>query len=377
MNKQGIKVLITGDFCPVNRVEDLITEGDYRLIFNDLLPLIKESDIAITNLECPLTRAKVKTKKTGPNLKATVKTTEALIFAGFNLVSLANNHIMDYGELGLYSTIEACAESGIDYVGVGANLHEARKPYYKEINGIRLAIINFCENEWSTTFGVTPGANPINPVVNYYDIKEAKANADHVIVIVHGGHEHYSLPSPRMQETYRFFVDAGASAVVGHHSHCYSGYEIYHDSPIFYSLGNFVFDWNKKRNSPWNTGYALQLEVNLSTINFSLHPYKQGDIQPGVMLLNKNEKEEFGNEISRLNNLIGNKILLQQQFDGLAVRLKSSYNSYLEPFNNWLFGVLRARNLLPSFLTHKKRNVLLNLTRCEAHRDLLIKILNE
>ncbi|MEI6680006.1 MAG: CapA family protein [Mariniphaga sp.] len=377
MNKKEIKILITGDFCPLNRIDDLINAENYGSIFNDFLPLIKESDIAITNLECPVTQTSEKIKKTGPNLKAPVKSVKALVFAGFKLVTLANNHIMDFGVTGLDSTIEACNKSGIDFIGVGSNLQEARKPKYNEINGIRVAFINFCENEWATTNGDAPGANPLNPVANYYDIKEAKANADHVIVIVHGGHEHYSLPSPRMQETYRFFVDAGASAVVSHHTHCFSGFEVYNNAPIFYSLGNFVFDWNNKRNSSWNIGYAVQLEVTLDAVNFLIHPYRQGDLQPGVLLLNMQEKEEFENELSRLNNFIGNKTLLQQQFNELASRRKAYYKYLVEPFNNRIFSILYARKLVPSFLTTKRRNLFLNITRCEAHRDLLIKSLTE
>lgn len=373
MNK--LKIIITGDFCPNNRIVDLIRENDYANIFNDLLPSIKESDIAITNLECPLTNVKEKIKKTGPHLKASDKTTEALNYAGFNLVSLANNHIMDYGVEGLNSTIETCTKSGIDCVGVGSNLKEAKEPFYKEVNGIRLAFINFCENEWSTTSGHTPGANPLNPVSNYYDIKEARKNADHVIVIIHGGHEHYALPSPRMQDTYRFFIDAGASAVIGHHTHCFSGYETYQGAPIFYSLGNFIFDWNDIRDTPWNFGFAVKLEVSLDKISFSLLPYKQGDSLPGAMLLNSQEKKKFEKELSQLNSIIENRILLKQKFDTYAQHSKPTFDLYLEPFSSRLFSFLYTRKLLPSFLKQKKRNLLLNIVRCEAHHDLLMKIL--
>jgi len=376
MKKQGIKILVTGDFCPLNRVEKLIEEGDYSAIFNDLLPMIKKSDLAITNLECPIAIEGVKIKKTGPHLKASGKAIEALTFAGFNLVTLANNHIMDYGVAGLNSTIEACKNSGIDCVGVGSNLQEARTPFYYEINGIRLAIINFCENEWATTSGKTPGANPLNPVANYYDIKEAKGKAHHVIIIVHGGHEHYSLPSPRMQETYRFFIDAGASVVIGHHPHCFSGYEIYREAPIFYSLGNFTFDLDNKQRTSWNMGYAVQLEVVEEGLSFSLQPYSQGDSQPGIRLLKAPEKEKIEKEISMLNDILRNEISLKQEFDTFTLKNKVIFESFIEPFNFRPLSILYARNLIPSFLTTKKRNLLLNIVRCEAHRDLLIKILN-
>ena len=78
------------------------------------------------------------------------------------------------------------------------------------------------------------------------DIQIAKEDNDLVIVIVHGGREHYQLPTPKQRERFRFYADAGADFVVGHHTHCYSGYEIYKGKPIFYSLGNFIFDYKKK-----------------------------------------------------------------------------------------------------------------------------------
>ena len=376
MDNQGISVFISGDFCPINRIDKLLENGDYSSIFNDLLPIIKASDIAITNLECPITEGGAKIEKTGPHLKASLKTLDALACAGFNLVTLANNHIMDYGAAGMNATIESCKKSGIDYVGVGSDLPDARKPCYKEVNGIRVAIVNFCENEWSTTNGKTPGANPLNPVSNYYDIQEAKAKADYVIVILHGGHELYSFPSPRMQETYRFFVDAGASAVIGHHPHWFSGYEIYKGAPVFYSLGNFIFDLDDQKRSSWNIGFAVQLKVGTGGIGFSIYPYSQGEIQPGVRLLKPEEKEKFEKEIAEINDIIGNKILLKKEFDAFAQKNTVAYKSFIEPFNIKPLSILYARNLLPSFLSAEKRNLLLNIVRCEAHRDLLIKILN-
>ena len=118
------------------------------------------------------------------------------------------------------------------------------------------------------------GSNPLNIVQQYYAIREAKNNATNVIVIVHGGVEHYWLPSPRMKETYRFFIDAGADAVINHHQHCYSGYEVFKKKPIFYGLGNFCFDGNKG-NKRWTTGYLVNLNLSENTVDFELIPYRQ------------------------------------------------------------------------------------------------------
>lgn len=372
-----IKVLITGDFCPINRIEGLIESSQYSSIYNDFLPIIHEADIAITNLECPLIQEGIKIKKTGPNLKAPLKSIQALSYAGFDLITLANNHIMDYGADGLNSTIESIKNSGLAYVGVGSNLEEARKPYYYEINGISLAILNFCENEWATTTGAMPGANSLNLISNHYDIKAAKEQVDHVIVIVHGGHENYPLPSPRMQETYRFFIDSGADAVIGHHTHCYSGYETYKGKLIFYSLGNFIFDWPDKRNSLWNSGYAVQFNIENGTLSFSIHPYIQGDREPGVRLMNETEKLVFEEHLELLNQQIADPEILEMKFREFAQFHKRSYLFYLEPYSNKYLSALYNRGLFPSFVSEQRKRLLLNLISCEAHRDLLIKTLKD
>ena len=274
MNNE-IKLLITGDFCPVNRVNNLAISGDYITVFNDLLPIIRRSDLSITNLECPLTTTQKRIVKTGPHLKAERSAAKMIADAGFKLVTLANNHILDYGLDGLKSTIQACEEHSIHFVGAGLDYISARAVKYLQIKEYVVAILNFAENEFSTSNDKNPGANPFNPFDNYYDIQEAKKNADLVIVLFHGGHEMFNLPSPRIKKTFRFYADAGADVILSHHTHCYSGYEIYGGVPIFYGLGNFIFDKKSKINSEWNYGYAVEVIFNKVTINYNLIPYEQ------------------------------------------------------------------------------------------------------
>ena len=239
-----MKILIAGDFAPRARLAEQVERRKFQEIFPDnLVNLIKSTDYSLVNFESPIIDNGFKPiKKCGPNMGCTEDAADAIKYAGFTAVTMANNHILDYGTAGLYKSIDCCKNIGLDVVGVGKNLREAESALYVEKAGNKLAIINCCEHEFSIATDTTGGANPLNPIRQYYCIQEAKKNADFVLVIVHGGHEHYQLPSPRMQETYRFFVDAGADAVVNHHQHCYSGYEFYKEKPIFYGLGNFCFD---------------------------------------------------------------------------------------------------------------------------------------
>jgi poly-gamma-glutamate capsule biosynthesis protein CapA/YwtB (metallophosphatase superfamily) len=315
-------------------------------------------------------------KKIGPSLKANESLVKILSYGKFHLVTLANNHLMDFGVEGLKSTMKICKEENVEFVGAGFNLQEARKPFYKTIKGKRIAVLNIAENEFSTTKNEVPGANPLDPVANYYDIKQARNNADFVFVIVHGGHEYYQYPSPRMQETYRFFIDAGADSVIGHHTHCYSGYEIYKGKSIFYSLGNFIFDWPGKYDSIWNEGYAVQFTIYDDSINFLLHPFIQGDREPGVRMMNKSERKIFDENLAQLNLQISDSKKIESKFQEFLHSRKKDYLSFIEPYSNKYLLGLFDKGLLPSLISRQKRRTILNLVRCEAHRDILIQALN-
>ena len=373
--KSNNYILVTGDFCPINRTEVLIRKNNYEAIFADFLPIIKSSAFAITNLECPLTESYNGISKTGPLLRASPLAVNALSFAGFNIVTLANNHIMDFGIDGLISTIDLCERNNISSVGAGKDRQSARAIKYVNIANTIVAILNFSENEFSTTGGVYPGANPLNLVDNFYDIRIAKDNADYVIVIFHGGNEYFSLPSPRIKSTLRFFADAGASAVIGHHTHCYSGYEIYNDVPIFYSLGNFVFDNPQKRGSSWNNGFSVVLNFN-KTMDFEIIPYKQCDKEAGVKLLGYEEKQTFNSNIEKMNKVILNDKQLEISFMQYVNQVKNMYLSFLEPHSSKILHFLRIKKLFPSLLSQRKRLLYFNLMRCESHREVLEHLLD-
>lgn len=307
--------------------------------------------------------------KTGPNLKCTKHAVEAIKYAGFDCVTLANNHFYDFGDVGVQDTLDTLNKYSIDYIGGGININEAQKTLYKRIKGKIIAFINVCEREWSIATEFTGGSSPLNPVKNYYQIKEAKEKADYVIVIVHGGREYYQLPLPRMKETYQFFIDSGADVVVNHHQHCYSGYEIYNEKPIFYGLGNFCFDSiGSKKNKLWEEGFLLMLSID-NKIDFELIPYVQCGENPNVDILK--DKLEFNNNIKDLNIIINDKKLLESSFIEQVKKEGKYYISYLEPIKNKYMLKLQYKKLLPSFVKGKYKKLILNLIRCESHKDML------
>lgn len=374
MNSKA-NILVTGDFCPVNRTGKKILDNETNTLLNDFLPLIQEAGLAITNLECPLTDIGPGIKKIGPLLRAPVNTAETLSNWGFKLVTLANNHIMDFSMPGLTSTMDACLKNGIDHVGAGKNYTEARRVYYTKLGDYKLAILNFAENEFSTTHGEYPGSNPLDPVENYRDIVMAKTLADFVLVIVHGGHEMYNLPNLRIKDSFHFFANAGASAIIQHHAHCYSGYEVYNGVPIFYGLGNFVFDIPENHDSIWNFGYAVEITPGSEPL-FRIIPYEQCNGQAGVRLMGDKQEEDFYSKIKYLNDIIENDERLNTEFEKYCKTVENRYFSFLEPHSVNFLHFLRNRKLFPSILSKRKRTLYLNLFRCESHREIMINLLD-
>lgn len=363
-----MKIVIAGDFCPTERIKKMVEKKNYHSIFHEIEPIIKSADYAIVNYECPVVLGKYKPiEKCGPNLSSSVNGIEAIRSAGFNIVTLANNHIMDFGDNGLNDTIKTCKELGIKTVGAGENISEASKTLYIKKEHKTLAIINCCEHEFSVACDKKAGANPLNPIHQYYKIEEAKQSADYVLVIVHGGHEHYQLPSQRMIETYHFFIDVGADIVVNHHQHCFSGYEIYKNKPIFYGIGNFCFDNTNKCNTIWNEGLLLNIELG-DTTTFEIIPFLQNNHKAGIHIL---PIDAFEERIKKINSKISDRKELNANLDKFAIA-KNTFNDFIfEPYKSNLCKKLYFRHLIPKLFPRSKKTLLENIICCESHRDIL------
>lgn len=367
-------ILITGDL--------VITESWNKeiIIEKNLKKLFRKSDYNITNLECPVTNLDRESEiiKTGPNIKGNERLLKHLFSElNMNLATLANNHILDYGQLGLDDTISFCKKNNIETVGAGENLEKSRKSLKTSLNNNSISIINFAENEWASASEYKGGAHPMNVVDNCRKIKEARCNSDIVIVIVHGGHEYYNLPSPRMKNLYRFYVEEGADIVIGHHPHCISGFEIYKGASIFYSLGNFLFT-HESKYSDWYLGFVLSVKIcNKAIQSTELIPVyqKKGTFELGM--LENNFK--LNQKINQLCKIIDNDIQLEKEWVNFINEKTKYYSSNFSilPYIPIPFftSIIRRLGLSTLFKNKRANRWKLNILRCESHRDLSIEIL--
>jgi poly-gamma-glutamate capsule biosynthesis protein CapA/YwtB (metallophosphatase superfamily) len=370
-----IKIGFTGDFCPWQRIENKVLKNDnWQELFNSVKPFFDENDFNIMELECPLTIDGDKIAKTGPYLKAHPATAEIINYLNCKLVATANNHFLDYGAAGLKNSYEALNKFNIEWMGSGFNLAEASKPMVKAIGDLKFGFINIAESEWTVTFGDEPGCNPIDLPEIFNQINELKNKVDFIIINVHGGHEHYELPSPRMKKWYRFFIDAGANAVIGHHPHIISGYEYYKEAPIFYGIGNFCFDWENPAHKTWNFGMMVRLifEKN-KQIKFDLEFIEQNSHKEGIFLIES--KEHFLNKIQEVNQIISNDKLLKESFNKYVTSMNRTVNTYLQPYLGKILPRIHNIGWLPDLVRKDKKLLLSNLIRCESHKDVLLTYL--
>jgi len=372
----AIKIVFTGDLCPHERIEKLVSEGQYDKIFNDFIEVFRNNDLNVVDLECPLTESTTGRPKTGPHQKADPQTARLLSHAGIGLACMANNHIMDYGSPGAVETMKLLKTAGIETVGIGRNNSEARNAFSLDIKGRRIAILNFADNEFLTAPGSNFQCNPIHPVHNYEDITNAKRDHDFVLLNMHGGNEFYHLPSPRIKELYRHYVNIGADAVISQHTHTISGYEVYEGKPIFYGLGNFIYDWPGKINSSWNRGFAVRLNIT-ENVDFEIIPFEQCNEKPGVFKLDEAGRQVFQDRIQELNAIIANDELLEREFINYGEKVLPMYDAFIEPYFGKTITSLRKRGLLPRLMGRRKRLLLLNITRCESHKEVLHHLLKK
>ena len=203
---------------------------------------------------------------------------------GADIVSLANNHIYDYGEVGFYDTIDNLKKAGIPYVGAGNNVDEAGKPYYFIVNGIKVGIVAASCAEKTTSF------NPVatessHGVMGTYDstafvdaIRKADAECDILVAYVHWGTENTTVLDEQQKTLAREYIDAGVDAVIGGHTHCLQGMEFYKDVPIVYSVGNFWF------NSKNLDSCVITLEIsNNADMGIRIMPLKQQNCETRLL----------------------------------------------------------------------------------------------
>lgn len=282
------EIVAVGDMSLARGVNVDLYTGRSESPLRYVAPLIGRARIAFGNLESPLTKRAKRIPTKGPRggsiyLKGNPDYAFILTEAGFDVLSLANNHIMDYGEQGLTDTIYYLEQEEIKHAGAGPDLAAALAPADVDVDGyvVRFLAFNGVEPREYNAGGARAGTAPLDEGTVVSAISRAKAEANLVVVSLHWGDESMAYPSSEQKRLAHRLVDAGADVIVGHHPHVIQGVESYEGAVIAYSLGNFLFD-SRYPERRYSTLLAVEVSRSRGILGFRLIPIYIEGTEPAV-----------------------------------------------------------------------------------------------
>jgi len=278
--KADAEIIISGDWAPIRAFDEII-ERTPEAIYGDLLPVLRSSDLRITNLECTLF-GENPVWKSGAVFRGRAEHIRGLTAVPFEVATLANNHVFDYGSEAFRQTKELLKSRSICFLGAGMSAGEAHTPLLIDLKGIKVGIVNFSEGEDLTAAADGPGVFGWEVDTVAEMVTGLQKTADIIIVICHCGVEYIAFPPPYVTDAFHRIADAGADLIIGHHAHVPQGVQIYNDVPICYSLGNFVF-FQETDLLYRKVGYFVQAGITKESVTYlRIVPYEIG---PGSLNL--------------------------------------------------------------------------------------------
>lgn len=321
-----LKLGFTGDIAFSEYTKNLIYEK--KAINKEILKLLNENDYNILNFESPITKSSITKKnalahKSDPeNLKYIKKT--------FNnpVLSLANNHMMDFGVKGLLDTLKYVKEESLPYIGIGKNAIEATD-YIILGDEVKVGLISFQYKDYMVASKTTPGpAHDKHKKIIKAKIKELKDKVDWVVIVYHGGEEFLNFPMPYTRKKFHNFLKWGADIVVAHHTHTVQGFEkVGNKKMIFYSLGNFIFDTDFQRaQAGTDEGILINLTFSKNTFTHKAIPIMR---DRNKNIINKVKKNVNFSDVSKnYNRRWKEEILRVSEIKKIKKRLKFRRRNY-------------------------------------------------
>lgn len=258
-SNNSVKLFFCGDFCST-------PSTSYICVSEDLKDIISSCNIKVCNFEGPVKSLGKPIVKTPPHIQQSADAPLFLESLGFNVISLANNHIMDFGVEGYISTRKAFTKAVVAGAGTFDEVYNVKifeiKDFKIGILFLTYATVGALDTDYNNC--ETIGCAYIDHLRTNHLISRSKKEVDFLLIYVHDGIEYFDVPLPEQRARYKDLIDYGADAIIGHHSHTPQGWEIYNGCPIFYSLGNFFFNSKstpdfKAKSDYWYNGLAVEL----------------------------------------------------------------------------------------------------------------------
>ena len=353
---------------------DFVCMEPSRVSCSDAFKDWLRADIQVCNFEAPVKSEGVPSPKSGPSLYQSTESPQKLIDMGFNLILTANNHIMDFGEDGLKTTLKAFGKVKCIGAGEATSVYE---PLIIEKDGIKIGFFPLVQHEFGTADNIKEndlGTAWINHPIVSSKVRDAKEKCDLLIVLPHAGFENIDVPLPEWREKYKSLIDSGVDLVIASHPHVPQGWEDYKGKRIYYSLGNFCFDKKIGTNPYWNKSLSVKVSID---DNKQISLEQQNVVfEDGVIDVDDSEEAKHHNDY--LQRLLRDEekyeSYLNEQLElfwesyklyilrGLgAVSFNSSFNTFIHS----AYGVLKGMDV----------PMLINNFQCETHSWAIQRIL--
>ena len=302
--KAQAEIVIASDWAPIRAFDEIIARFP-EAVYGDVLPVLRQGDLRIVNLECALSGDASPVWKSGSVFKGRPEHVRGLTAVPFEIVTLGNNHVFDYGPEAFSQTLKLLSEHSILSVGAGMSAEEAHRPLIIDLNGVSIGIINFSEGEDLTSAVSGPGVFgwEVDAVVD--SVRAIRQGVNIILVICHGGVEYIPFPPPYLASAFRRIAEAGADLIVGHHAHVPQGVQICSGVPICFSLGNFVF-YQETDLYYRKLGYLVKAGVSRAGLaHIQLIPYEIGS--ESLRLLQGDESAQFFESLKEVSLPLANE----------------------------------------------------------------------
>ncbi|MFD2612509.1 CapA family protein [Paenibacillus gansuensis] len=282
-----VSMTFAGDVLLDGYVGNQIKKNGTAYPFQKVAPVLRAADISFVNLETPVSVRGSKLEGKMFTFRSEPKTLDGLVYAGVDGVTLANNHILDYGQTAMLDTLVHLDRKGIGHTGAGKDAEQAFRPFIKNVKGRKIAIVGVTrvmeDRSWHAGTRKPGAASAFTdkPMLDY--IKKTAGQSDFTVVYVHWNKEFSFTPEAYARDLARKLIDNGVDLVVGAHSHTLMGAEFYKHKPIFYSLGNFVFNQSTRGGAVTTLSMMLKVYWDGSKTTTAIVPAKISGGQPRLM----------------------------------------------------------------------------------------------
>lgn len=357
------QVTVWGDF-KANKIENLNLSGRLQAMLN-------QSDINVLNFEASVKCSEKAIRKSGPNISQNAEAPKWVEEHGYNVVSMANNHAMDFGAEGLRKTKEMFQNAHV--MGVGTWEEAYQMHVFTTEDGCRIGFLAATHCEFGTMtdktrdqYGCAWCQHP-----NFEELILQKKDVDYLIVFNHGGIEYMDMPLPEWRVLYRKWIDLGADAVIASHPHVPQGYETYKGKPICYSLGNFCFQKDKIVHDHWLESLCCVLNVDKNgESGFAVYPIYY-DIKTNYIDIHQSTR--FQNHLNWLNETLENEEAYMKYVNQFVL---DHYGHYQGLFTRggWLAKIC-SKDFLKGIVEGFKKEHIYNCLNCESHRWAIVRAL--